>query len=266
MDNIMIPIVPGHYRKNNTFQSEHAQILRVWGEIKDKKGRPTGKWQTSEGPMSPYLIDAEYTFIQTAPTEEVANKIARKKSVLGLLEGLKEAKDLPQLQQTISENDGDDISKPANMPENLQPATMPKYGVENGSIIQKPHPKGESKNLLEDEIMSKCHSPKRTFPLSLNMSIEIPFDIKKLSGSIKLLTLNSKYIADKIAEMVFDNLTKGIIFNKILDELENYENNENDNDNVNVNQPDNKSITAEMKLLKALEDMQNNVNNIIDNG
>ncbi len=85
------------------------------------------------------------------------------------------------------------------------------------------------------------------------MSIEIPFDIKKLSGSIKLLNLNSKYIADKITEMIFDNLTKIIISNKILDKLEHFENNNNE------------STNDAKKLLEALEDMQKHVNNIVDN-
>ena len=257
MDNIVRPIVPGHYRKNNTFQSEHAQILRVWGEIKDKKGKPTGKWETSEGPMSSYLIDAEYTFIQTAPTEEIANKLARKKNILGLLDGLKDAKDIPQLSEPIPQLsepiiDNSEISEyDGNKIENLEPAQMLEYSVENGNIISRP--KISSVNLLEDEIMSKCHSPKRTFPLLLNMSIEIPFDIKKLSGSIKLLNLNSKYIADKITEMIFDNLTKIIISNKILDKLEHFENNNNE------------STNDAKKLLEALEDMQKHVNNIVDN-
>ena len=144
MDNIVRPIVPGHYRKNNTFQSEHAQILRVWGEIKDKKGKPTGKWETSEGPMSSYLIDAEYTFIQTAPTEEIANKLARKKNILGLLDGLKDAKEIPQLSEPIPQLsepiiDNSEISEyDGNKIENLEPAQMLEYSVENGNIISRP--------------------------------------------------------------------------------------------------------------------------------
>lgn len=80
MENIII-IPGGHYQRNRTIGSEHAEIIRVWGELSN------GKWKTSEGIMSAELISNEYTFIQTAPTEELANKNS-KKADPKLLEGL----------------------------------------------------------------------------------------------------------------------------------------------------------------------------------
>jgi hypothetical protein len=255
----------GHYRKNDTLGSKSAQILRVIGELSD------GKWQTSEGIKSSEYIASEYTYIQTAPTEEIANKLKDKKVNHSLLDGLGSSDEIPQFENPNIIIPKCKSKRRSKVDKVVQEEVDNIVQEEIDEIITTPKIIVKEKR-LEDNILEKCQisiikseykekfgidlTRKMNDTLSLPINLNIGYDIDKLIESCKLLNLDIKYVATKIAQTIsIGGLIEAAIISKLMSDTSTIVD--------NVSEDKREMSPEEQRLLEALTKMNENVDKLI---
>lgn len=234
-------VIPGHYCSNDTLNAKVKNIIRIIGPDINRNGY----WKTQDGKsINESIILDEYTLLSTA-SHEAGSKFTKSKNTRNrkkdIMKGFKptnksnikdeyddyyepEIEEKPIVYKQPTHNQSNSPYD-REIPEHLLPDNNIQR-VESKSVEKPKDPFQETKILIEKASIDSLNNnyekkygskPYKPIKLEIPITIEIPYELNKLSQICELFDIDTKTVAQIILQKV--RLPEEIIFDYIQQEL-----------------------------------------------
>jgi len=221
-----IIIIPGHYQEKSSFNADKPNIVRILGPNIQREGY----WLTQDGKsLSDYEISENYVLLDTRQSE---NDKGRKLPPKSIFAGIEETPsdmelDFSEVQVQTSNFPPPEQSHQVHIIPNTyatnqqpqQPKDIPIQPSFDITIIDK-----INIDVLNQKNIDKYGIEKYRKPvITVNLPIELDYDISKLKQTIELLDLDENVIIDYIISKIPMTNIKQALKDKISNHINNLE-------------------------------------------